>query len=133
MVAGPWRRPLGFSVGPVTPTVFNPSELTDGAYIVRLSDPSQSDWVQQGIICRLGVSGTVLNVFVLGNANEHPYTWNGSSYEVVMEVDTHDVEGFASDMITQLYIDDYTSIPIQGEVADTLPDQLIAIIDPQHE
>lgn len=128
MVAGPWCRPLGFSVGPVTPTVFNPSELTNGAYIVLSIEDSDPAWLKLGAIAVLSGVGDTVTMNFVANDGGVPYAWDGSGYVLNELGDPEEIFATCHDIFSQVYAADYGEIQQNVVVGATLPSELIAIV-----
>lgn len=128
MVAGPWCRPLGFSIGPVTPTVTNPSELIDGAYIVRTENevvPLQ----HLGAIAFLIVESNYVAVKILTDENGGCYQWNGTSFIVADPENTNELMGVSEDLIRMVYNDSGYIIGSVSTEISAPPTELVAIIE----
>lgn len=83
-------------------------------------------------MCTFEVFPDVLNVIILMDEYDEPYTWNGSLYEVVRGVSLNDIESFVRSTVEQVYDSDFPSINFEDGVDNTLPNQLIAIIDGEY-
>lgn len=73
----------------------------------------------------------VLNVYVLLTpVTELPYTWNGKAYEIASGVGKDECIYIVNDIMLYLYGSAFPAIAVLDEVTSTLPNQLLAIIDP---
>lgn len=126
MAPVPGCRCIGFSVGPVTPTVINPSELNEGAYICR--SEGEGGWRDVGCVVYIRFENDRPMAYILCDENDHFYMWDGSTFVVNSDVPMGDAIAAIYDFINGVYQDTYGSIEVTYESTTELPSSLLAII-----